>query len=199
MQPNTELLDAVRLISEQAALADIDPQVTAEVVDLLEQARARLAPVREELPRSRFEAPAEAREREDGKWLAGGFNPLLPQVELQFSGESVRCAWTAGPLDEGPPGLLHGGLSAYLMDVLSGVLIQSLGIRAVTAYLNMSYRRFVPLRESLDLSAHVERVDGRKIFVKGQIRVRGETAVESDGLFVELPPDSHLVASPLKH
>ena len=198
MEPNSQLLDAVRLLSKEAALSDLSEGATTEVVAAIEQVRALLNPIRARLPRKRFEAPQEARKIEGGPWVAGDFNPVVPQLPLEFSENEVTCTWTAGPLDEGPPGFLHGGLSAYILDVLSGVLVQSLGLRAVTGTLNLRYHRAVPLDEQLFMNARVERMDGRKVFVKGEIAFQGKSAIESDGLFIELLPDSHLTASALK-
>lgn len=195
--PNTALLEALRHFNEDAALADLNEEQTDHVLAELEALRDRLGPKRGSLRRRAFDTPSQFR-AEGNLFHAGEFNPVVPQLDLQFEENAVRCEWMAGPLDEGPPGFLHGGLSAYILDVLSGVLVQSLGVRAVTGTLDLRYHRAVPLHEPLVMNARVEQVDGRKIFVNGQIAFQGLKAVESNGLFIELMADSHLTASALK-
>lgn len=198
VEPNARLLDAVRALSLHAALSEADEKTTSHVVDLLLKAQELLTATRTSLPRKHFGAPAEVREGGNRLWVAGEFNPVLPQLELEFHDNTVTSTWTAGPLDEGPPGFLHGGLSAYILDVLSGVLIQSLGIRAVTGTLDLRYLRAVPLHEELHMNARIEHVDRRKHYVRGEIAFGGKTAVVSSGLFIELLSDSHLTASALQ-
>jgi hypothetical protein len=55
---------------------------------------------------------------------------------------------------------------------------------ALTGSLTVHYRKPTPLQVELQFDAKVERVDGRKSFVRGRCRA-GETVVaEAEGLFI---------------
>ena len=102
----------------------------------------------------------------------------------------------AGTNLSGHPGLLHGGALATLLDeglawCGFNALPNHLG---VTAYLNIKYRKPVPVGKYLCLRAEITRSEGRKVWVKGTIEVlgegadamkRGEVCVEAEGLYVE--------------
>lgn len=183
---NEALLSAVRGLNEAAALTDADPKVTAEVLEHLTRAKELLAPRRRRLHRHPFEGPADIRARGGGSWQTGSFSTTQPRLRLTVGDEQVCGTWCSSPLDEGPPDMVHGGISAYLLDMISGTLVQTLGVRAVTAELTLRYRTSVPLEEELQLCARLARVDGRKHFVHGEIKVNGLLAVESEGLFITI-------------
>jgi len=85
----------------------------------------------------------------------------------------------------------HGGAVALLFDEVLG--IQS-GLAAEgmtrTAYLTTNYRAVTPIDVDLDVTAWVERIEGRKIFVRGELRQQGGLCAESEGLFLTLQPGS---------
>lgn len=183
---NEPLLSAVRAFNEAAALADADPAVTSQVLEHLSRAQNLLTSERRRLHRLPFEGPAVLREQGGGSWETGSFSTTQPRLRLTLVDDEVHGDWRSGPLDEGPPNMVHGGISAYLLDMVSGILVQSLGVRAVTAELTIKYRRPVPLEADLELRAKLSSVDGRKYFVHGEIIVDGAISVESRGLFITI-------------
>lgn len=90
---------------------------------------------------------------------------------------------------EGPPGCVHGGAIATILDAMFGTMLWQLKISpCVTGNLNVNYRKFLPLNGETQLFGEVEKIEGRKIFVKGKITSLDETILHDDGsaLFIKI-------------
>lgn len=97
-------------------------------------------------------------------------------------------------LVEGPPGSVHGGCLATVMDELLGwtTFRHIHPHKAVTVNLNVNYRKFVPLGSIKKLHAYVEKQEGRKVFVKGHIEDgEGKIHAEATAIFLMMNLDNH--------
>lgn len=103
--------------------------------------------------------------------------------------KSVRGSFLVTEHHQGAPGLAHGGVIAAAVDEAMGFLLWLLATPAVTAHMEVDYRRPVPVGSRLDLEGEVERVEGRKIFARMTGRIDGEVAVEARALFVKVGVD----------
>jgi hypothetical protein len=120
---------------------------------------------------------------------SGTSNVLAPPVDLwnlDGDGAGPQGRRTDGVVTfdaayEGPPGHAHGGCVAGVFDELLGRAQRSAGF---TGTLTLVYRRPTPLRRRIDLCAWVDRVDGRKRWVKGTSHLDGVLLVEAEGLFL---------------
>src|SRR5687768_7567515 len=83
-----------------------------------------------------------------------------PLVIRRHDGEVVAEA-TLGLAYEGPPGYLHGGMSALFMDQLLGAAAIAAGLWGMTAHLALDYRGPLPLDTPLVLRARVTENVGR--------------------------------------
>ena len=116
--------------------------------------------------------------------LAGWSNPLAPGLNMWFEGDraygTVSCGWAY----EGPPGHIHGGYVAAILDQFMG-MAQIIGKQpGMTGRLTTRYHRPTPLNVELTLEAWLERVEGRKTFITAEMR-HGDTLTAScEGLFV---------------
>ena len=102
------------------------------------------------------------------------------------TGFTARAELTINALNEGPRDSVHGGISAFLMDCLLGVLVQATGILCVTGTLDVRYLRRTPLDEPVVLTARITSMDGRKIHTQGEISHGGTRTVEAKGLFITI-------------
>ncbi|MDT4891892.1 MAG: hypothetical protein QOE97_927 [Pseudonocardiales bacterium] len=117
--------------------------------------------------------------------VTGPENAVAPPVHLVSQpDDSVRGDVTLGLVYQGPPGYVHGGVSALLLDHVLGVANHVAGESGMTAQLTLRYRRPTPLFEPLEITARQVAVDGRKIRTVGTISARGEECVVAEGLFV---------------
>lgn len=117
--------------------------------------------------------------------VIGRLNPLAPPVHMWLDGDELRGRVVMGPAYVGPPHSVHGGIVALLFDELLGstTVVHRLG--APTGTLTVVYRSFTPAGEPLDLRAWIDRVEGRKIFVKGEIHHGDTLCAEAEGIFIE--------------
>ncbi|MBS1820646.1 MAG: PaaI family thioesterase [Acidobacteria bacterium] len=86
---------------------------------------------------------------------------------------------------EGPPGYLHGGLVATLLDEAMSKLNRPLNVLAMTRHMEVDYLRPVPLFQPLVVISRHLRREGRKLFHQAEIQNQlGETLARAQGLFI---------------
>ncbi|MCP4677591.1 MAG: PaaI family thioesterase [Deltaproteobacteria bacterium] len=92
-----------------------------------------------------------------------------------------------GPEAEGPPGFVHGGaLAAVLDEALGGVAWMS-GHPVVSVRLSTKNLRPLPLDSIVTVEARVERVQGSKVYTAGSIfDDAGNKYSEGESLYIEL-------------
>lgn len=119
--------------------------------------------------------------------VTGPENALAPPVILEgLADGSVQGTVTLTIPYQGPPGHVHGGVSALLLDHVLGVANAWGGKSGMTAQLSTRYHRPTPLFEPLTLTGKLIGVDGRKISTVGDIRTAdGQVCVSVEGLFID--------------
>lgn len=81
--------------------------------------------------------------------------------------------------------VLHGGVLATALDeVLAWTSILIAGSMAVTAKLELKFRRPAPHDVDYELKGRLVEQRGRRLVVKGEAWARGELIAEADGLFL---------------
>jgi acyl-coenzyme A thioesterase PaaI-like protein len=113
---------------------------------------------------------------------------FLPPIRVDaYDREHLEARVTFTRFYLGSNGAAHGGAIALLFDDLLGQLANAPGQpRARTAYLRTDYRSIVPIDRELVVTARTTRVEGRKLFIDGEIRDGGRILSEATGLFVRL-------------
>ena len=96
----------------------------------------------------------------------------------------VRGSFTVTEHHQGAPGLAHGGVISAAVDEGMGYLLWLVGGPAVTARLEVDFRRPVPVDSRLELEARIDRQEGREIWASLEGRVDGEVNVEARALYV---------------
>lgn len=127
---------------------------------------------------------AELRSWNWGNAVMGAANAIAPPLRVQHDSSGCHADVVLGAAYEGPPGLVHGGVSAMLLDHIMGEAASAMRRTAFTGTLTMRYRRGTPLGP-LHLEASIVREEGRKIFVAGSISDAGGVTVEADGVFIQ--------------
>lgn len=90
---------------------------------------------------------------------------------------------------EGPPGHVHGGIIATLLDEAMGKVNKLKDVVALTRQMEIEYLRAVPLRQSLVVVGKAVGVDGRKHTNTAEIRnASGEVLARGTGLFIAIDP-----------
>lgn len=114
----------------------------------------------------------------------GPAHPTGLHMEMSGAGLRVKGSFLVTEHHQGAPGLAHGGVVAAAMDEGMGFLLWQLQTMAVTAHLEIDFRRPVPMGARLEMEGEVERLDGRKIFARMTGKVGEELCVEAKALFL---------------
>jgi acyl-coenzyme A thioesterase PaaI-like protein len=161
--------------------------------DALHAAAAALDAVTDRLSQSTRETmpwPADpaAMQRGDRPFspVIGDANPLAPPMSVRsLDDASVVSEVTLRPIHEGPPGAVHGGWVAMLLDQLLGHANAVAGVGGMTAELTVRYRRPTPYGVPLTVRARTDSVDGRRVHTSGEITADDEVTASASGLFIQ--------------
>lgn len=121
-----------------------------------------------------------------GNAAIGVCNPIAPPIVVHHEGGG-RC-WTEfvlGCAYEGPPTLVHGGVSALVLDHMLGeAASEGLSKPRFTGTITVKYVRGTPLGP-LRSEAWIESREGVKVFARGTISDAAGVTVEAEGVFIE--------------
>lgn len=119
--------------------------------------------------------------------VIGPRNPVAPPAVFEPQPDGSITGWFDGaPQYNGPPGFVHGGVIALVFDELLGVVAVVRGAGAMTGTLTVRYRRPTPIQRRVALRAWLDRVDGRKVFIRGEMLVDDEVTAEAEGVFIRV-------------
>ncbi|MDA8371490.1 MAG: PaaI family thioesterase [Nocardiopsaceae bacterium] len=182
------LVDQVRVLIDAVAHTEAGP------VDLAE-ARAAVATATELISGVRRADAAMLRQTWPGgrveygtitNIVSGPTNPAAPPLELEACDGGLHGSVTLNETYQGPPGLVHGGWIAAMLDQALGVAASVAGAPGLTANLDVNYREPTPLHAPLEITARVTGTERRKVFVAGEVRHNGKVTAEGTAIMVQL-------------
>ena len=166
-----ELVTAVRGLMVVAAITDVDAASMHKATQLVGCAHEMLAArVLTRGRREHLDRSAIARLRCGEPWEVFTHNPMGIPLRISVSGTEATATVMTTALFEGPPGIVHGGFVAAMLDALLSTLVQAQDIRAVTVRLDVRFLRAVETGTRLQLRGSVEAIEGRKIRTVGRVR-----------------------------
>lgn len=119
-----------------------------------------------------------------GNAAAGLRNPIAPPLDLTVEADgTVWAELELGAAYEGPPTLVHGGISALLLDQALGRAAEAAGVPGFTGTLELRYVRATSLG-ALRVQAKLDRTEGVKSYVAGTISDAEGVCVEATGVFI---------------
>jgi thioesterase superfamily protein len=117
--------------------------------------------------------------------LAGQSNPVAPPINSWIEGDraygTCQCGWAY----EGPPGSVHGGMVAAILDQFLGMAQLLGGQPGMTGSLNLRYHNRTPLHTELKLEAWLIKTAGRKTVMRGEMYADGVLTASCEGLFIQ--------------
>lgn len=178
------LAASVRRLIDATIRTEVPPEVVAS-------AAAKIDSVTSELSAALMPGSFGERTVDDGQPVAAGNavigirNPSAPPLVIHHNEDgSVWTEFTLGAAYEGPPGHVHGGVIALILDHVLGAPTHKPGRPAYTGTLTMRYHRATRLRRPLRSEARIESVDGLKKFVVGHISDADGPTVTAEGVFI---------------
>jgi uncharacterized protein (TIGR00369 family) len=120
----------------------------------------------------------------------GPANPVGLHLEfLRAPDGSVASSPVVADTYEGPPGYVHGGIIATLLDEAMSKSVRALGKTAMTRRMEIDYLRPVPSGQKIRVEGRVVRSDQRKHWTEAHIsNAEGTTLAKASGLFIEVTP-----------
>lgn len=119
-----------------------------------------------------------------GNAIMGLRNAIAPPLAIHNDGVSrAWCDFELGAAYEGPATLVHGGVSALVLDHVFGAAAGADRVPKMTGTLTLRYLRGTPLGK-LHAEASVDRVEGVKYFVSGFLGDDDGPTVEAEGVFI---------------
>jgi acyl-coenzyme A thioesterase PaaI-like protein len=179
------LTDAVRRLNEVTLRTTVDHETVDDVRRQVEELTARLE--KSMIPDNfGVSFTKGGRIRGYGNAVVGLRNPNavpLKVVQDKVNGRA-SAEFELNALHEGPPGQVHGGVVALVLDQVFGEAAAAGGSPGMTGTLTLRYALNTPLGPC-SAEAWVDRRDGIKTVVKGEMRrADGTVTVTAEGIFI---------------
>lgn len=119
-----------------------------------------------------------------GNPVVGIRNPIAPPLVIKRddAGGAFTDFYMGAPY-EGPPGHVHGGMSALVLDHVLGEAASDGIMPRFTGTITMRYLRTTRLGR-LHAEARIERTEGVKTYVVGHLSDDEGVTVEAEGVFI---------------
>jgi acyl-coenzyme A thioesterase PaaI-like protein len=119
-----------------------------------------------------------------GNAVIGIRNPIAPPLVIHRDDSGKAwCDFQLGAAYEGPPGHVHGGVAALVLDHLLGEAASDGVNPRLTGTISLRYVRATRLGQ-LHAEAITTRVDGVKTFAAGHLADEEGVTVEAEGVFI---------------
>jgi uncharacterized protein (TIGR00369 family) len=118
----------------------------------------------------------------------GPANPVGLHLDfLVAADQSVVSVPTLTDIFEGPPGMVHGGVTATVLDEAMSKSVRVRGLTAVTRQMEVEYLRPVPSGGTFRVEGRLIRSEGRKHWTEARILDgRSHVLATAKGLFIEV-------------
>ena len=183
-----DLAVSVRALADAAVETAVDPAIVRDVAATVRDLTARLAAAVNDDPFSDLRTdPVD--DTVPSKLMP--INPIIgdcnagrPDVQVHYEGGEVHGRANLSKRFTGPPGFVHGGITAMLADQIVAVTPGAAGLRGgITKSLAIRYRRAVPINEEVALWG-VCTPDGDDMAARFTITSRDVVAVEGTAVLV---------------
>lgn len=178
------LAEAVRGLIDATIRTEVDAETVGAVKAEIEAATARLES-------KQCDGPFGVRFTTGGDRMAWGNpvigirNPIAPPLTIQHATDgTVFTDFHLGAGYEGPPGHVHGGVSALVLDHVLGEVAANAENPRFTGTITLRYLRPTRLGR-LHAEARITRTDGFKAYAAGHLADDEGITVEAEGVFIQ--------------
>lgn len=189
-QARRELAAALRRLNRAALTSDAPTELLQSVTAMVNAEASRieanesvsghrcwakhLAPHDEQLPDMIYETSP----------VIGRCNAIAPPMHIWQADGRIHASVTPGWEYEGMIEYLHGGVIALLFDHLLALGQYITGTGGRTGTLTIRYHHPTPVNKTLRLVADVDRIEGRKKFMRGELWVDDVHSASCEGVFI---------------
>jgi uncharacterized protein (TIGR00369 family) len=110
-------------------------------------------------------------------FVCGENNPngLRLTFEIDKVRQTLKTTFVASPTFQGWDGVVHGGIISTLLDEAMAKLVYELGFQAVTASLEIKFKKPAPILEPLNIYGEVTEINKRLIKAKAHVAKKDGT------------------------
>jgi acyl-coenzyme A thioesterase PaaI-like protein len=178
------LAESVRELIDATIRTEVDADTVAAVKAAIDGATARLRTAQCDGSFGvRFTAGGDRMAW--GNPVIGIRNPIAPPLTIEQGADGrVYTDFHLGAAYEGPPGHVHGGVSALVLDHVLGEVAANAESPRFTGTITLRYLRPTRLGR-LHAEAKITRTDGFKAYAAGHLADDEGITVEAEGVFIQ--------------
>ena len=177
-----ELGEALRRLLDVVVQTGADPAELSDAAATIDELTAGLSATNVRADRS-----VRANSYRAHMSLVGGLShPIAPELHMDVHEGGGQGEVVIGPVFQGGPGLVHGGILALLIDHAMGCVAAGPERPAMTVRLTMRYLKPTPLGVPLTVSVRLDRIEGRRLHLSADITAGGQVTVDAEAIFLKL-------------
>lgn len=120
-------------------------------------------------------------------FACGRENPIGLKLRFELSTEGVTAYFTPSREHQGFAGILHGGIISTLLDEAMAHAVIAGGRLAVTARMELAFKKPTLTGEEITLKGRVIREDKKIIKTSAEIEQKGVITASATAVFIVLP------------
>ena len=121
----------------------------------------------------------------DACFACGRENPHGLRLEFRFEGDEYVTEFTPRDEHQGWAGIIHGGLTATLLDEVMTRMCWEQGLNVATARLEVRYHKPIPVGRKTVTRGRIRRRRGRFVEAAAEVYLEdGSVAASGTGLFL---------------
>ena len=189
-QARQRLASATRALNEKLVSTDIDPELAAALTEKIEGLAAELSQAQQITGLVDMVKRGQRGTIDDvmGELVSvgGRSHPCSPELRWQEASNRITGTVKFSQAFEGPPGHVHGGWVAGVLDHLMGMTHVRTGHPGMTGGLSVRYLKPTPLNQVIEVSAQATELDDKRTQVKAEMRFGATTTATAEAIFVRV-------------
>ena len=189
-QARQRLASATRALNEKLVSTDIDPELAAALTEKIEGLAAELSQAQQVTGLVDMAKRGQRGTIDDvmGELVSvgGRSHPCSPELRWQEAPNRIIGTVKFSQAFEGPPGHVHGGWVAGVLDHLMGMTHVRTGHPGMTGGLSVRYLKPTPLNQVIEVSAQATELDDKRTEVKAEMRFGETTTATAEAIFVRV-------------
>ena len=189
-QARHRLAAAARALNEKLVSSDINPELAAALTQKIDALTAELSQAQQVDGLIDMAKRGERGTIDDvmGELVSvgGRSHPCSPELLWQEASNRITGTVRFSQAFEGPPGHVHGGWVAGVLDHLMGMTHVRTGYPGMTGGLSVRYLKPTPLNQVIEVSAEATELDAKRTEVKAAMRFGDTTTAAAEAIFVRV-------------
>ena len=189
-QARQRLASATRALNEKLVSTDIDPELAAALTEKIEGLAAELRQAQQVTGLVDMAKRGQRGTIDDvmGELVSvgGRSHPCSPELRWQEASNRITGTVKFSQAFEGPPGHVHGGWVASVLDHLMGMTHVRTGHPGMTGGLSVRYLKPTPLNQRIGVSAQATELDDKRTEVNAEMRFGETTTATAEAIFVRV-------------